>query len=108
MREIEDGTPVALYARVSSDRQDVDLSVARHSCGALSEVRRLSTGTASLSREYVDEAESGLHLPQATVQPKMLNDANAADDDALFGRFLCGSSRGSRAGASTPSPLSRC
>ena len=49
-------TPVALYARVSSDRQDVDLSVA-------AQLRALRTYAAQhgyvVAREYVDEAESG-------------------------------------------------
>ena len=49
-------TPAALYARVSSDRQDVDLSVA-------AQLRALRDHAAkngySVVREYVDEAESG-------------------------------------------------
>ncbi|MDD9995374.1 MAG: recombinase family protein, partial [Dehalococcoidia bacterium] len=72
MREIEDGTPVALYARVSSERQDVDLSVAAQ-LGAL---RKYAVEKGCVvAREYVDEAESGLisHRPQFR---KMLNDAS--------------------------------
>ena len=50
-------TPVALYARVSSDRQDVDLSVA-------AQLRALRDYAGKNSyvvvREYVDEAKSGL------------------------------------------------
>ena len=42
-------TPAAFYARVSSDRQDVDLSVS-------AQLRALKD---SAAREYVDEAESG-------------------------------------------------
>ena len=49
-------TPVALYARVSSDRQDVDLSVA-------AQLRALRDHAQKngyvVVREYVDEAESG-------------------------------------------------
>ncbi len=49
-------TPAALYARVSSDRQDVDLSVA-------AQLRALRNYAAQhgyvVAREYVDEAESG-------------------------------------------------
>ena len=49
-------TPAALYARVSSDRQDVDLSVA-------DQMRALrdyaEKNDYSIAREYVDEAESG-------------------------------------------------
>ena len=56
MNELHDYTPVALYARVSSDRQDVDLSVA-------AQMRALRDHAAkngySVVREYVDEAESG-------------------------------------------------
>ena len=50
MNERTDLTPAALYARVSSDRQDVDLSVA-------AQLRTLRDY--AVAREYVDEAESG-------------------------------------------------
>ena len=49
-------TPVALYARVSSDRQDVDLSVAAQ-LRALRDYARENGYV--VAREYVDEAESG-------------------------------------------------
>ena len=49
-------TPAALYARVSSDRQDVDLSVSAQ-LRALKDFAK-SNGY-SVAREYVDEAESG-------------------------------------------------
>ena len=53
MSEIRQPTPVALYARVSSDRQDVDLSVA-------AQMRALRGYAAKngyvVAREYVDEA----------------------------------------------------
>ncbi|MYC37605.1 MAG: recombinase family protein [Chloroflexi bacterium] len=49
-------TPAALYARVSSDRQDVDLSVAAQ-LRALRDYAK-ANGYA-VAREYVDEAESG-------------------------------------------------
>ena len=56
MNERHDYTPVALYARVSSDRQDVDLSVA-------AQLRALRDYAAKngylVVREFVDEAESG-------------------------------------------------
>ena len=56
MIERYDCTPVALYARVSSDRQDVDLSVA-------AQLRALrdyaDKNDYKVVREYVDEAESG-------------------------------------------------
>ena len=49
-------TPAALYARVSSDRQDVDLSVSAQ-LRALRDYAK-SNGY-SVAREYIDEAESG-------------------------------------------------
>ena len=49
-------TPAALYARVSSNRQDVDLSVSAQ-LRALKEYARANGY--SVAREYVDEAESG-------------------------------------------------
>ena len=49
-------TPAALYARVSSDRQDVDLSVATQ----LRALRDYAKNNGySVARKYVDEAESG-------------------------------------------------
>ena len=49
-------TPAALYARVSSDRQDVDLSVAAQ----LRALRSYAEANGyTVAREYVDEAESG-------------------------------------------------
>ena len=55
-REFVPLTPAALYARVSSDRQDVDLSVAAQ-LRALREYAKANGY--SVAREYVDEAESG-------------------------------------------------
>ncbi len=56
MSERSEPTPVALYARVSSDRQDVDLSVA-------AQLRALrgyaDKNSYVVVREYVDEAKSG-------------------------------------------------
>ena len=56
MTERADPTPAALYARVSSERQDVDLSVS-------AQLRALRDYAAKngylVAREYVDEAESG-------------------------------------------------
>ena len=49
-------TPAALYARVSSDRQDVDLSVSAQ-LRALKDYARANGY--SVARQYVDEAESG-------------------------------------------------
>ena len=49
-------TPAALYARVSSDRQDVDLSVSAQ-LRALKDYAKANDY--SVAREYIDEAESG-------------------------------------------------
>ena len=55
-RQVQTLTPAALYARVSSDRQDVDLSVAAQ----LRALRDYAKANGySIAREYVDEAESG-------------------------------------------------
>ena len=56
MNHAQPPTPAALYARVSSDRQDVDLSVSAQ-LRALKDYAK-SNGY-SVAREYVDEAESG-------------------------------------------------
>ena len=56
MKEHKDPISVALYARVSSDRQDVDLSVAAQ----LRALRDYANKNGYfVAREYVDEAESG-------------------------------------------------
>ena len=56
MNERLDLTSAALYARVSSDRQDVDLSIAAQ----LRALRDYAGKNGySIAREYVDEAESG-------------------------------------------------
>ena len=52
----EDVTPVALYARVSSDRQDIDLSVAAQLRALRDHAKK---NNYLVVREYVDEAESG-------------------------------------------------
>ena len=56
MNQITGYTPAALYARVSSDRQDVDLSVAAQ-MRALRDFARKNGYL--VAREYIDEAESG-------------------------------------------------
>ena len=55
-KQVQPLTPAALYARVSSDRQDVDLSVSAQ-LRALRDYAK-SNGY-SVAREYIDEAESG-------------------------------------------------
>ena len=56
MNQITGYTPAALYARVSSDRQDVDLSVAAQLRALRDHARKNGY---IVAREYVDEAESG-------------------------------------------------
>ena len=56
MVERDDYTPAALYARVSSDRQDVDLSVSAQLRALRDHARK---NDYMIVREYVDEAESG-------------------------------------------------
>ena len=72
MNQNTDYTPVALYARVSSDRQDVDLSIA-------AQLRALRDSAQKngyiVFREYVDEAESGRIADRPQFQ-KMLNEAS--------------------------------
>ena len=75
-------TPAALYARVSSDRQDVDLSVA-------AQLRALRDYAGRngyrVVREYVDEAESGRVANRPQFR-KMLDEAR--DSDAPFQEIL--------------------
>ena len=75
MNQRNDYTPVALYARVSSDRQDVDLSVA-------AQLRALRDYAAKndymVVREYVDEAESGRIADRPQFR-KMIDEASRSD-----------------------------
>ena len=67
--------PVALYARVSSDRQDVDLSVAAQ----LRALRDHATKNGQIVvREYIDEAESGRIADRPQFR-KMIDAAAAPD-----------------------------
>ncbi|MXZ88367.1 MAG: recombinase family protein, partial [Dehalococcoidia bacterium] len=78
----QDPTPVALYARVSSDRQDVDLSVAAQ----LRALRDYADKNGYVvTREYVDEAESGRVADRPQFR-QMLDAATA--DDAPFEEIL--------------------
>ncbi|MYD49796.1 MAG: recombinase family protein [Chloroflexi bacterium] len=72
MKQIDDHTPAALYARVSSDRQDVDLSVAAQLRALRDYAERNGY---SVAREYVDEAESGRIADRPQFR-KMLDEAN--------------------------------
>ena len=75
MSERNDRTPAALYARVSSDRQDVDLSVS-------AQLRALrdyaDKNDYEVVREYVDEAESG-HVMNRPEFQKMLDEAKRTE-----------------------------
>ena len=75
MSSIHDYTPVALYARVSSDRQDVDLSIA-------AQLRALRDHAHKngyiVVREYVDEAESGRVADRPEFR-KMIDAASKAE-----------------------------
>ena len=71
MNDVTDYIPVALYARVSSDRQDVDLSVAAQ----LRALREYAEKNGYIvAREYVDEAESG-RIADRPQFSKMLDEA---------------------------------
>ena len=72
MKLQDDYTPAARYARVSSDRQDVDLSVAAQ----LRALRDYAEKNGYLVvREYIDEAESGRIADRPQFQ-RMLDDAS--------------------------------
>ena len=82
MRNENDLTPAALYARVSSDRQDVDLSVAAQ----LRALRDYADRNGYLAvREYIDEAESG-RIADRPQFKKMIDEA--AKSDAPFQEIL--------------------
>ena len=82
MNDRLDLTPVALYARVSSDRQDVDLSVAAQ----LRALRDYAQKNGYLiAREYIDEAESGRIADRPEFR-KMLDEA--ARPEAPFREIL--------------------
>ena len=75
MKDRLDRTPAALYARVSSDRQDVDLSVAAQ----LRALRDYAEKNDYLvAREYVDEAESGKVADRPQFQ-RMLDEAGKSE-----------------------------
>ena len=82
MNQHTDYTPVALYARVSSDRQDVDLSIS-------AQLRALRDYAAKnsyiVAREYVDEAESGRVADRPQFR-RMLDEA--AKPEAPFKEIL--------------------
>ena len=63
--------PAALYARVSSDRQDVDLSVAAQLRALRDHARK---NDYMVVREFVDEAESG-RIADRPQFKKMIDEA---------------------------------
>ena len=72
MNDRHDLIPAALYARVSSERQDVDLSVAAQ----LRALRDYAQRNGYLvAREYVDEAESG-RIADRPQFSRMLDEAS--------------------------------
>ncbi len=82
MNDRLDLIPAALYARVSSDRQDVDLSVAAQ----LRALRDYAEKNGyHVAREYIDEAESGLIADRPQFR-KMLDEA--AKPEAPFKEIL--------------------
>ncbi len=82
MKHGNEQIPAALYARVSSDRQDVDLSVAAQ----LRALRDYAERNGYLVvREYVDEAESGRVADRPQFR-KMLDEAS--ETDAPFREIL--------------------
>ena len=83
MNDRLDLIPAALYARVSSDRQDVDLSVSAQ----LRALRDYAERNGYLvAREYVDEAESGRIADRPQFQ-RMLDEASKPE--APFKEILC-------------------
>ena len=86
MNQNTDYRPVALYARVSSDRQDVDLSISAQ-LRALRDYARKNGYI--VAREYVDEAESGRIADRPEFR-KMIDEAarpNAAFQEILVWKF---------------------
>ena len=95
-------TPAALYARVSSDRQDVDLSVAAQ-LRALRDYAK-SNGFV-VAREYVDEAESGRIADRPQFR-RMIEEGGRAN--APLRSFWSGNSPASPASGSTLWPSNPC
>ena len=79
-------TPAALYARVSSNRQDVDLSVTAQ----LRALRDFAERNGYVvAREYIDEAESGrvADRPQFRTMLEEASGANAPFQEILVWKF---------------------
>jgi DNA invertase Pin-like site-specific DNA recombinase len=82
MNDRINAVPAALYARVSSDRQDVDLSVAAQLRALRDYAERNGY---RVVREYIDEAESG-RIANRPQFRRMLDEAKA--EDAPFEEIL--------------------
>ena len=102
MNQIATITPAALYARVSSDRQDVDLSVSAQ----LRALRDYAEKNGYVvAREYVDEAESGRIADRPEFR-KMIDAASRPDSPFKeilvwkFSRFT--RKKGARRGLQVP------
>ena len=81
-KHLQSLTPAALYARVSSDRQDVDLSVSAQ----LRALRDYAERNGYIvAREYVDEAKSGRIADRPQFR-RMLDEA--AKPEAPFKEIL--------------------
>ena len=86
MKNTQPLTPVALYARVSSDRQDVDLSVAAQLRALRDHAKKNGFVVA---QEYIDEAESGRVADRPQFR-RMLDEAskpNASFQEILVWKF---------------------
>ena len=75
MKQHQPLTHAALYARVSSDRQDVDLSVAAQ-MRALRDYAKANGYV--VAREYIDEAESGRIADRPEFR-RMIDDGSCAN-----------------------------
>ena len=95
-------TPAALYARVSSDQQDVDLSVSAQ-LRALKDYAKANGY--SVAREYVDEAESGRVADRPQFR-EMIEEGS--QPKAPFEVIWSGNSAASPESGSTPWRSSRC
>ncbi len=102
MKLQDDYTPAALYARVSSDRQDVDLSVAAQ----LRALRDYAEKNGYMvAREYIDEAGSGRIADRPQFEGCWTKPLKPV---LLSRRFSSGNSPALLASGNMPSPSSRC
>ena len=72
MKEQNEPTPAALYARVSSDRQDVDLSISAQLRALRDHAKK---NNYMVVREFIDEAESGRIADRPQFR-RMIDDAS--------------------------------